>query len=475
MINFINNFRIGSFKFTAIFLLTIFSLSFVHAADLNKGKDLFKANCATCHNKNMKDKLTGPPIDKGLADWAAYPKKDLYDWIRNSQALITKGHPQAVKIWNEYKPVVMTPFPTLSDADIDDIIAYCEGVIAGTYPPKTDVAAAAPGAAGGGETGSNNWIYLAIFGLLGVLALILGGIARNLKNVEREKEGQPVEHKTIVQLLTSKSVIGVVLFALIVLGSFTTVNNAINLGRQQNYAPEQPIKFSHVTHAGINKIDCQFCHDGARRSKHSVIPSTNTCMNCHKAIKKGSTYGTQEITKIFASIGFDPNIDQYIENYEKMSQKDIAKIYKKWIGNQYLTEEGHSMDAEGKEFVKNQWDHIVSSLTNDHKKKIQGPIEWVRVHNLPDHVYFNHSQHVKVGKVDCEACHGKVAEMETLRQYSPLSMGWCINCHRDTKVQFNENPYYDSYVRYHQELKDGKRDKVTVADVGGLECQKCHY
>ena len=140
----------------------------------------------------MKDKLTGPPIDKGLADWAAYPKKDLYDWIRNSQALITKGHPQAVKIWNEYKPVVMTPFPTLSDADIDDIIAYCEGVIAGTYPPKTDVAAAAPGAAGGGETGSNNWIYLAIFGLLGVLALILGGIARNLKNVEREKEGQPV-------------------------------------------------------------------------------------------------------------------------------------------------------------------------------------------------------------------------------------------------------------------------------------------
>ncbi|MBP7540649.1 MAG: cytochrome c3 family protein, partial [Saprospiraceae bacterium] len=291
----------------------------------------------------------------------------------------------------------------------------------------------------------------------------------------KERAGEVVEKKTVMQLLTSKSVIGVVLFALIVLGGYTTVNNAINLGRQQNYAPDQPIKFSHVTHAGINKIDCQFCHDGARRSKQSVIPPTSTCMNCHKAIKKGSQYGTEEITKIFASIGFDPSTDKYIENYNSLSQKDVGAIYKKWIKNQYLLNEGTSMNEEGKDFVKNQWNSIVSSLTNPNKSKVQGPIEWIRVHNLPDHVYFNHSQHVTVGKIDCANCHGKVAEMETLRQYSPLSMGWCINCHRQTDVQFNENPYYDSYIRYHQELKDGKRDKVTVADVGGLECQKCHY
>ncbi|HQW72442.1 MAG TPA: cytochrome c3 family protein, partial [Saprospiraceae bacterium] len=197
--------------------------------------------------------------------------------------------------------------------------------------------------------------------------------------------------------------------------------------------------------------------------------------NCHKAIKKGSQYGTEEITKIFASIGFDPSTDKYIENYNSLSQKDVGAIYKKWIKNQYLLNEGTSMNEEGKDFVKNQWNSIVSSLTNPNKSKVQGPIEWIRVHNLPDHVYFNHSQHVTVGKIDCANCHGKVAEMETLRQYSPLSMGWCINCHRQTDVQFNENPYYDSYIRYHQELKDGKRDKVTVADVGGLECQKCHY
>ncbi|MBP9846514.1 MAG: cytochrome c3 family protein, partial [Saprospiraceae bacterium] len=321
----------------------------------------------------------------------------------------------------------------------------------------------------------NTWIYFAIFGLLAILAIVLGGISRGLNRIEKEKEGEVVEKKTVMQLLTSKSVIGVVLFALIVLGGYTTVNNAINLGRQQNYAPDQPIKFSHVTHAGINKIDCQFCHDGARRSKQSVIPPTSTCMNCHKAIKKGSQYGTEEITKIFASIGFDPSTDKYIENYNSLSQKDVGAIYKKWIKNQYLLNEGTSMNEEGKDFVKNQWNSIVSSLTNPNKSKVQGPIEWIRVHNLPDHVYFNHSQHVTVGKIDCANCHGKVAEMETLRQYSPLSMGWCINCHRQTDVQFNENPYYDSYIRYHQELKDGKRDKVTVADVGGLECQKCHY
>jgi hypothetical protein len=191
----------------------------------------------------MTDKLTGPPMKTGLEEWAAYPEKDLYDWIRNSQALIEKGHPQAIKIWNEYKPVVMTPFPNLKDEEIADILAYVHGVIDGTYPPK-EVAAAPAGGAATQEASNNNWIYVGIFGLLALLALILAGISRNLKAIENEKNGEPVEKKSLVQLLTSKSVIGVVLFALIVLGSFTTVNNAIQLGRQQNYAPDQPIKFS---------------------------------------------------------------------------------------------------------------------------------------------------------------------------------------------------------------------------------------
>jgi hypothetical protein len=255
-----------------------------------------------------------------------------------------------------------------------------------------------------------------------------------------------------------------------------TVNNAINLGRQQGYQPDQPIKFSHATHAGLHKIDCKYCHDGARRSKHSVIPAANTCMNCHKAIEKGSTYGTAELTKIFASIGYDPSTDKYIENYDELKTEDIEKIYKKWIADEYV-KDNSTLDREGERLIEEQWDAIVSSLTDPDNgdDKIQGPIEWVRIHNLPDHVYFNHAQHVTVGKVECQQCHGKVEAMEVVEQYSPLSMGWCINCHRETDVQFADNEYYKSFEIYHEELAKGKRKGVTVEEIGGLECQKCHY
>ena len=105
------------------------------------------------------------------------------------------------------------------------------------------------------------------------------------------------------------------------------------------------------------------------------------------------------------------------------------------------------------------------------------PIVWNKVHNLPDHVYFNHSQHVTVGKLECQQCHGKIEEMGVVRQYAPLSMGWCINCHRQTEISdFNTNDYYlKSYKKYHDALAKGEKDKVTVEDIGGLECQKCHY
>jgi hypothetical protein len=106
------------------------------------------------------------------------------------------------------------------------------------------------------------------------------------------------------------------------------------------------------------------------------------------------------------------------------------------------------------------------------------PIEWVRIHNLPDHVYFNHAQHVKAGQVACQTCHGEIQKMGEVKQFSDLSMGWCINCHRETKVQFKENGFYSIYEKYHEDLKSGKLDStkgITVEKIGGTECQKCHY
>lgn len=102
------------------------------------------------------------------------------------------------------------------------------------------------------------------------------------------------------------------------------------------------------------------------------------------------------------------------------------------------------------------------------------PVEWVKVHNLPDHVYFNHAQHVVAGKLDCMECHGDVANMHEIRQVKDLSMGWCVNCHRDTKVQF-DNKFYGKYAQLHKDMREGKIEKVSVEDVGGLDCMKCHY
>ncbi len=473
-------FRHHLFRNFLLLLAFLTSATFLSAQpNIAEGKDLFRANCGQCHNKNMKTASTGPALGGVEERWADYPREDLYSWVRASQALIETGHPRAVELWNEYKSV-MQNFPTLTDGQIDNILAYVDDVYT-----KVDEGP------GGGQTvgiaaeeSDNSLLYAVLAGILGLLAIVLARIITNLNSLAAVKEGKAATAttKSLMDIITSKGVIGFALFALIVAGGYTTVNNAIDLGRQQGYTPDQPIKFSHKTHAGLQKIDCQYCHDGARRSKHSVIPAANTCMNCHKAIEVGSTYGTSELTKIFASIGYNPATDKYIENYEELPQEEVEKIYKKWIVDQFVQSDAAKARFAGVKLVEaaeregeKQWKDIVSSLTNEQKKTVQGPIGWVRIHNLPDHAYFNHAQHVSVGQVECQTCHGKVEEMEVVGQYAPLSMGWCINCHRETEVKFSDNPYYESYEKYHQEIKDGVRDKVTVEDIGGLECQKCHY
>lgn len=470
-----------TYSFLVFFLaISSFSLSAQDQAAIEAGKTLFKNNCAACHNKDMKSKLTGPALGGTQERWANFPKEDLYSWIRNSQALIASGHPRATELWNEWKPTVMNSFPTLSDGDIDNILAYikctyegnCPGQEVATGPVVDPCAVPAEGEEGG------KLVYVFLLGILALLAVILARIITNLNYMaEMREKGEAAPRKTLVEILTSKGVISFAIFAAIVIGGYITVNNAIHLGRQQGYQPDQPIKFSHITHACTHKIDCNYCHDGARRSKHSVIPAANTCMNCHKAIKVGSKYGTAELTKIYASIGYDPTTDKYLENYDAMSNDDIKRVYTKWIADSYIQEKG-SLDNEGEQLIEKQWNDIVKSLTSKESgdNKIQGPIEWVRIHNMPDHVYFNHAQHVTVGKIACQTCHGKVEQMDVVKQYSPMSMGWCINCHRQTEVKFADNKYYDNYYEmYHEEIKSKKRDKVTVEDIGGTECQKCHY
>lgn len=475
--------------------MSCLSASLFAAPSADAGKTLFTTNCASCHAKDMKTKLTGPALAGVEQAWAEFPREDLYSWIRNSQALIAKGHPRAVKIWAEYKPTVMTSFTALKDEEIESILMYIQ---VAANPPAAAGAVATNSACAPLEESKNTniWLYITIAAILGILVLVMSRIIANLNHMTAVMDGEtPPVSKTFREIMTGRNVVSFAIFALVVLGGYTTVNRAVALGRQQGYQPDQPIKFSHATHACENQIDCNYCHDGARRSKQSIIPAANTCMNCHKAIKTGSVYGTAEISKIFASNGFNPNTGTYIENYDKLSDKEIEKIFKQWIGDQAKAANATISPQELENRKSNEWQGIVASLTNENKKKIQGPIEWVRIHNLPDHVYFNHAQHVTVGKVACEKCHGDVKKMDVVKQYSPLSMGWCINCHRQTEIQFKDNAYYETgkegmkdssyyqgekdiyqmYKRYHDEIKNGKREKVTVEDIGGLECQKCHY
>ncbi len=405
------------FVLLAIITIGMLPLSNTFAADPAAGEKLWKANCVSCHKVHKK--LVGPAL-VGVNE--KYEKEWLYKWIRNSQAFIKEGDQRANAIYKEYKNSVMTAFPTLSNEDIDNILAYVD-----TAPPPEEGAGADGAAAGAGGDTQMGWtpsnLFMAIMGvILLAIIFILARLLSSLNNMIRERRGlpksEPFSFGKIYRNRAFRLTTGLAMFALL---AYTTYDNAGSLGRQEGYQPDQPIKFSHKLHAGKYGIECQYCHVGANRGKSAVIPSANICMNCHKQVQEGPTYGKKEIQKIYDAVGFDPVKKEYIEGYE------------------------------------------------------QKPIEWVRIHNLPDHVYFSHAQHVNAGQIECQQCHGEIQEMEVVGQHSSLGMGWCIDCHRETEVNFQGNEYYSVYAKFHEQIKNGERTGVTVEDIGGLECQKCHY
>ena len=409
-----------------LFLFIVFSSINVSAQD---GKALFISKCASCHNAFKKG--TGPALG-GLEErhkWADH--KELLAWINNPGGYMAKDpYTQALKV--EYGSM-MTGFPDLKQADVTAIVSYINGVVADANKPKgpgeTDVAAK--------DSSSQNAIIFGVISLiLAIIALILMQVNSNLKKMSDDVEG--IRRPDPVPFYRNKIYIAMVAVVFFIVGGYYATKGAVGLQRQTNYEPVQPIYYSHKVHAGINQINCLYCHGNAWESKSATIPSVNVCMNCHKTIneyakgpklydKEGQEInGTAEIAKLYKYAGFDPN-------------------------------------------KPNDWDPSKAK-----------PIEWVRIHNLPDHVYFNHAQHIKAGNVQCQTCHGNIPEMDEVKQFSELSMGWCINCHRNSKVDFNYdstkgNKFYSIYEKFHNDIKSGKMDSVTVKDIGGLECQKCHY
>jgi cytochrome c553 len=322
----------------------------------------------------------------------------------------------------------MTPMPQLTDQDIADVLAY-------TAQEKEEPVAAAgavTATATQSEGGISNELILGALAILFVLlALGLVMVNRTLRrfaaasNVEISAEDQ---RKPLWKAFVQNQFLMLVVAIFFLLSSaYFAYGYFMQLGVDQGYQPVQPIHFSHKIHAGDNKIDCKFCHSAARTSKTSGIPSLNVCMNCHKSIYEvAPETATTEYSKEF---------------YDG----EIKKLYA----------------AVG-------WDDANQEYTGDTQ-----PVKWVRIHNLPDFAYFNHSQHVSVAGIECQTCHGPVEEMEIMYQHAPLTMGWCVECHRETNVKVQDNEYY---AKIHEELsKKYGVEQLTAAQMGGLECGKCHY
>ena len=419
----------------AAFLLTfstsLFSQIDAAAGDATAGEALFKANCGACHK--LYKKMTGPAL-YGVVDKYEGDFEWLGKWIRNSQELIASGDARAISIYEEYNQTQMNSFPGLSDADVSNILAY-------TNTEKPEVVIPSGGEAGAASGGgvSNNIILavlaLVLLLLVGVLLLVNNTLNKfaEAQGIETSTGGESVRKPVWKAFVENQFLVLISVILLLLSGAYFAYGWMSQVGVDQGYAPVQPIHFSHRIHAGENSIDCKYCHSSARVSKHSGIPSLNICMNCHKSVGEVAGLEAKEMSSV-------------TEDYSKeFYDKEIQKLY----------------NAVG-------WDPSTQSYTG----KTQ-PVEWVRIHNLPDFAYFNHSQHVSVAGVECQKCHGPVEEMEVMYQFAPLTMGWCINCHRETNVKIEGNPYYE---KIHEELsKKYGVEKLTAAQMGGLECGKCHY
>ncbi|MDB5231887.1 MAG: cytochrome [Chitinophagaceae bacterium] len=415
-------------KTSFLSFLLLFVFSFNNIGNAQDGKKIFVDNCASCHAVNKK--LTGPALAgvRERGPWADPAK--LHAWVHNPAGFMA-GDPYTQGLKVEMGGAMMTPFPNLSDKEIDAVVDYVEKAGKATANPVNGAPATQQA---GKEDGDNTLLFGILTLLLAVISLILLQVNSNLKKLADDKEGERRDEP--IPFWRNKAYIAVITVILFLLGGYWVVEGAIGLGRTRDYQPVQPIFYSHKVHAGVNQISCLYCHNGTEQGKQANIPSLNVCMNCHMAINeyKGAQLyradgeevnGTAEIEKIYKYVGFTPGKNANTWNMEN------AK-----------------------------------------------PVEWVRIHSLPDHVYFNHSQHVKAGKVQCQTCHGEIQKMDEVKQFAELSMGWCVNCHRETKVQFKSNGFYSIYEKYHDDLKNGRIDTskgITVEKIGGTECQKCHY
>ncbi|WP_185849278.1 c-type cytochrome [Blattabacterium cuenoti] len=411
--------------------------------DVENGTELFKKNCTACHSLDLEKKMIGPAL-YGVTEKRS--RKWLHQWIRNNKSLRENGDKEAISIYEEYGNIEMNAFPQLSEKQIDDILFFIKN--------KDSIKKKENRKINHYEYETNNeekqfLVKLIIFCFF-ILFLILLWIVYKIQILNRLIHKSEGKTKVSIFICIKDFIINVLyqkilgddkkkwyLFScftgfFFLLGTYETWNFLMKIDVNKGYKPKQPIYFSHKIHSEINHIDCQYCHSSAKYGKVSGIPSVNVCMNCHITIheyngdylEKGKSRDeyNREIQKIYKAVGWNPETRKYSE-----------KTY---------------------------------------------PIQWIRIHNMPDFVYFDHSQHVitgekkirKLKKVNlvCNACHGEIQKMDTVEMSNDFTMEWCISCHKNVEID-TKNKYYKEY------FPNKKNKKITVDMIGGIECAKCHY
>ncbi|MCY4418632.1 MAG: c-type cytochrome [Cytophagales bacterium] len=376
---------------------------------IDEGKGLFEENCTVCHK--IHEKYVGPALKdvhkRRSTDW-------FRSFVRNSQKMIEGGDPIANQLYKEFNQTQMTSFD-FSDQELDALIAYI--ATASTQTPSTSTSNLVQGS--GGEEGLSalenylpseylNYILAGFVLVLLLVALTLRLLSKVLyKNVKDSANLDPEIQKEALKKTDVKKILKSKLFLGIMVFLFLTIVLRSTLDGLYGIGVQQGYQPTQPI-AFSHKV-----HAG----EYEI-----DCNYCHTGVRKARAANIPSV-----------NICLNCHGEIKKDSPEIQKLYK-----------------------------AVQS---------QVPIEWVRVHNLPDLAYFNHSQHVEVGKIDCETCHGAIKEMDVVYQYAPLTMGWCINCHKETEVN-SENAYYDAWEELHN--PSGKTP-LKVEDIGGLECSKCHY
>ncbi len=408
--------------FGTIFLSLFLSFSFdLNAQDesrpsfdpsiVKNGESLFKGNCTVCHAIN--EVVIGPALrdvhERQSEEW-------IYAFIKNSQKVIKSGDEYAVNLYNEYNKTLMTSFD-FSDEELNAILTYIKDESTKEVQVVVADVSDASGQAVDSSINSNNF-YLSLGLNLFLLVVIIFILFRftNLSKKYVLLQDNQLKGKLLDD--DDKEIVD----------SGFNIKEFIKSNRVVGIASFLFIGiFVKSCIDGLYTIGIQQNYQPTQpiAFSHKVHAGQYEidCNYCHTGVNISKSANIPSV-----------NMCMNCHNAIETDKPEIQKILTAYEENR--------------------------------------PIEWVRVHNLPDLAYFNHKQHVAVGGLDCATCHGPIEEMDVVYQYSELTMGWCINCHRETEVSSKGNDYYKKLVELHN---SSSKKPMTVEDIGGLECSKCHY